>query len=476
MRFAALRERLVELVLRVPVSLKVMGIALGLTLLLGGTLLWQIHNSWHGLLLGELEERGKLLGANLAAHIAEDVVARNTDQLGSLLEDTRARLPEVDYLLVLDHRGEVLAGTRAGGAPAQLLAANRLGLRGEPRVALLDTERGPIRDVAVPILDGQAGVVRVGMSERFISSEVGWLTQRLAVGTAVVAALGVLAALFLTAVLTQPIREMAGLANAVQKQDFGKRAVVRAGDELGRLAIAFNEMAEALGRKEKARQELLRQLIAAAEDERKRVARELHDGTGQSLTSLVAGLSALEVEGGDDAPRRARLAELRELAARTLGEVHDISRALRPAILDDLGLMAAVGKHCEMFSRRFDLTVDCQGVGFEQGPRLSPEIELAAYRIVQEALTNAVRHGRAAFASVLVQRKDAALLLVIEDEGHGFVATDWRQRSVAGGHLGLLGIEERAALLGGSLRVESSPGSGTSLFVEIPVSREADDV
>jgi signal transduction histidine kinase len=475
MTAAGLRDRIVDLALRVRVSVKVMGIALGLTLLLGGTLLWQVRGAWHRLLLDELDDRGRVLGSDLATHGIEHVLGGNVVQMRRMLQDVRSRVPEVEYVIVLDARGGVLASTLPATPSPELLAANELGPRGASHVVPLDTEDGPVRDVAVPILDGRAGTIRIGMSERLVATEVGWLVRRLAIATAIVGVLGVIAALVLTAILTKPIREMAGLARAVEKEDFEARAVVRAKDELGKLAVAFNEMAAALRGKETARQELLRQLLAAGEDERKRVARELHDGAGQALTSLIAGLGALEADGGDHG-LRGRLADLRSLASQTLGEIHDLSMALRPAALDDLGLMAALGKHCETFARRFDLAVDCESVGLERRPRLPSGIELASYRIVQEALTNAARHGRARNVSVLVQRRESDVLLVIEDDGVGFRADGWRARSTGAGHLGLLGIEERAALLGGKVRVESAPGSGTSLFVELPLGAEGGDV
>lgn len=469
-----IKEHLIETLLRVPVSVKVMGIALGLTLLMGAAMLWQIHESWHRALLAELDERGTLLGTDLATHGAEHFVARHTFEIQVLLDEAQSRVGDVEYLMALDPRGAVMADTLSGEPSAELLAANGPGPERQPRTVRLDTDRGAIRDVAVPILQGQAGTIRVGMSERLIASEIGGLTRRLAVVTATVMVLGVLAALFLTAVLTRPIRELVTLTREVKEEKLDRRAVVRVGDELGALAIAFNEMTDSLHSKEIARQNLMRQVLGAAEEERKRVARELHDQTGQALTSLIAGLSALEAD-TTGTGRVTRLLELRDLAVQTLREIHDLSRALRPAALDDLGLMAALRRHCEIFGERFDLAVDCQAVGLDDGTRLPPEVELASYRIVQEALTNAVRHGEAKNVNVLVQRRGGAILLVIEDDGRGFAADSWRKRSLGGGHLGLLGIEERAMLLGGALRVQSSPGSGSSLFVELPLRAEDRD-
>ena len=142
----------------------------------------------------------------------------------------------------------------------------------------------------------------------------------------------------------------------------------------------------------------------------------------------------------------------------------------------DLGLVAALRRHCETFSRRFGVDVECESVGPDGAESLPAEAEVAVYRIAQEALSNAVRHGAARSVHVLLQRKKEAMLVIVEDDGHGFDASDWRARCARGGHLGLLGIEERAALLGGTLRVESRPGSGTSLFVEIPLPAEVSHV
>jgi signal transduction histidine kinase len=137
-------------------------------------------------------------------------------------------------------------------------------------------------------------------------------------------------------------------------------------------------------------------------------------------------------------------------------------------VLDDLGLVPALRNYCHRTSQRFGVTVDYQTIGLDEYTRLPGEIEVAIYRIGQEALTNAVRHGRARFVEVLLQRKTASVLAIVQDDGQGFDATQWNAQCRRKDCLGLLGIEERALLLGGTLCVESSPGIGTSLYVEIP--------
>ncbi|MDW8308036.1 MAG: histidine kinase, partial [Verrucomicrobiales bacterium] len=260
--------------------------------------------------------------------------------------------------------------------------------------------------------------------------------------------------------------ELVGLARAVQAGHYQSRAPVRARDEVGELAAAFNEMTEALAQKEMARQQLLRRVIDAGEEERRRIARELHDHTGQALTSQIAALSALENR-MEDAAVRARLGELRRHTERMLEEVHNLSVALRPSVLDDVGLTAAVRRHCRVFAERAGIEVDCAEMGLEE-QRLPGEAELTLYRVVQEALTNAVRHGRATRVRVMLLGTDTGVLACVQDNGCGFDARQWQRRCLAENRLGLLGIEERVTLLGGTFCVESQPGQGTCVLAEVP--------
>jgi signal transduction histidine kinase len=441
----SLTQKLSEALQAVPVFVKVMGIALGMAVLLGVGMLWQIHQAWHGIALRNLDRRGQAMAKDLSVRAAPLMHDANRTTLQHLVEQVRDGVSEVQYLAVLDAHSNLLARSTVA----------------EPQ--------GVVREVAVPIAGG--GEARVGVSENHVAYEVGWLTRRLARVTAVIAAFGVLAAWWLTRVFSRPIGELVATTRAVQHGDFGTRAPVRARDEVGELAVAFNDMTAALQQKEVMRQRLLRRAMEVAEDERKRLARELHDQTGQSLASLIAGLAALE-PCAPDAACATKLLELRNLASQTLSDVHAVSVALRPSVLDDVGLAAALEKHCQAFAQRFGVQVESEAVGLD-GARLPVEIETALYRVVQEALTNAVRHGAAKTVHVLLQRKDSSALVVVEDDGHGFDAVDWRAHCLRGDHLGLLGIEERAGLIGGTLQIESQPGKGTSLFVEVPCPKSA---
>ena len=195
-----------------------------------------------------------------------------------------------------------------------------------------------------------------------------------------------------------------------------------------------------------------------------RIARELHDGTGQSLTSLILQLEALEgVESLEQV--RERAAQLRGLVAGTLEEVQRHVRALRPTLLDDLGLVLALERLVEGYRAVTGLKTDfvVQGLGTA---RLSPTLETTLYRIVQEALTNVVKHARAETVSVLLERRGPAVIAVVEDDGAGFDVAAARNEEKS---LGLASMEERASLLGGVLTIESQPGAGTTIVAEVPL-------
>jgi PAS domain S-box-containing protein len=212
---------------------------------------------------------------------------------------------------------------------------------------------------------------------------------------------------------------------------------------------------------------LLEQVIGAQEEERRRVARELHDETGQSLTSLLVGLRTLQ-----DVPTleaaRSWARGLRALAARAMEDVHRLAGGLRPSALDDLGLPAALERYAADYAQTHGLTVRLEAGGTELG-RLPPAAETAVYRIAQEALTNIARHAEARTARITFDRAPGLVRMLVEDDGRGFDVEPVLSAADVGGRIGLHSMRERAALLGGTLTVESVPGDGTTLTLEIPV-------
>lgn len=238
------------------------------------------------------------------------------------------------------------------------------------------------------------------------------------------------------------------------------------GQQLG-VAVENARLWDDLREKERVRGQLLEKVIGAQEDERKRVARELHDDTGQAITSLMVGLRAA----GDasEPATRTRLDALRDIAAQTLESVKRMARELRPPLLDDLGLPAALERYIASYRANYGLNADLQMTGFQNDGRLSPEIELALYRIIQESLTNIAKHARAKNASIVVERKPRSVVAIIEDDGHGFDVRAVLDSAQDENKLGLHGMRERAELVGGRLQIESAAESGSSVFVEIPI-------
>ncbi len=205
----------------------------------------------------------------------------------------------------------------------------------------------------------------------------------------------------------------------------------------------------------------MRRVVEAQETERARLARELHDETGQALTSILLGLKSLDDRVQDEEGRKA-VAELRELVVSTLHDVRRLAVELRPAALDDFGLMPAIERLLDTVGEQSGLIVDLQSEFGEL--RLPTDVETTLYRIVQESLTNVQKHAAAKRVAVLLSHSDDAVRLVVQDDGGGFDPNMARD-----GGVGLLGMRERVALVGGRLTVESTAGAGTMLTVEVPI-------
>ena len=214
---------------------------------------------------------------------------------------------------------------------------------------------------------------------------------------------------------------------------------------------------------EEARAHLVQKLITAQEDECRRVSVELHDQMGQGLTALMLGLNALAPKAGKG-PDARQLQQLQELANDLMSRVHRLAWELRPAALDDLGLASALKRYVEEWSQRSGVAADFHVSGLAD-QRLQPSVETTFYRVVQEALTNVIKHARASRVSVLLDYRRDSVLVIVEDNGKGFDVSKVMNSINSSGRLGLLGMQERAALVGARFNIESTPDAGTTVFL-----------
>jgi PAS domain S-box-containing protein len=244
-------------------------------------------------------------------------------------------------------------------------------------------------------------------------------------------------------------------------------------DASGRIVAAVSTLHDVSERRraEVKRAELLRRLVTLQEEERYRIARELHDQMGQHLAAFLLGLEALKGHTQDRPVAVEALHRLRELANQMGQDVHRIALELRPTALDDWGLQTALTNYVAEWSRRSRILAQLYCTGMDRH-RLPAAVETALYRVAQEGLTNVLKHAQASRVSVIVERSDDHVLAIVEDNGRGFEVEAVLGEPDARHRLGLLGMEERVTQLGGTLEIESSPGGGTSLFIRMPLSGE----
>jgi PAS domain S-box-containing protein len=218
---------------------------------------------------------------------------------------------------------------------------------------------------------------------------------------------------------------------------------------------------------ERARTELLTRLVFAQEDERRRISREMHDRFGEQLTALARRVGMLKQHCGSSPELQSSVEALEAVAQELDRAVDHLVWELRPTALDDLGLRAALSNYLQDWSKRVSISAELHAVGLLD-ERLPPDAETALYRIAQEALTNVAKHARASNVDVILERRADHVLLIVEDNGVGFDASRLEEESQG---FGLLGMHERAALVGATLEIESAAGGGTTILVRMDVSR-----
>ncbi len=289
--------------------------------------------------------------------------------------------------------------------------------------------------------------------------------------------LSILANYLLLRVALKPLLVLQTVAELVAEGDINVRAGKLADGEpsLARLADTFNQMldrleedTQAIERSRALTEQLAQQVLSAQEEERRRIARELHDETLQALATLV-----IYADAADDAAREREmsalqdaLVRLRAVADNTLGDLRNIIADLRPSLLDDLGLPTAIRWQAQHRLENAGIRVDVQVRG--EGRRLNPAVEIALYRVCQEAISNVLKHAHASYVEIdLDLSRDDRVALRIEDDGAGF-RFEPQGRSTGRG-VGLFGMHERVSLVGGELAIDSAPGEGTELRISVPL-------
>lgn len=460
------------------IRIKVLGIVLGVIFLLGIFITLQMRSAIWSTLEHELIHQGDAIALTVAQQAETLLENDEPEMLRHVVDENRIHYSDanhntiVDYILLLDADGSPLVESYAAYADPDVISAAPVHAAPDD-IAHIDYPWGGVLEHTTPLSEG-GRALRLGLSEKNIVETVNTVTIQIVSITLVMVGIGLAAAFFLTWILTQPILSLVDATQAVAAGDFSQRVPRWANDEIGELASAFNAMTSALeeadrerGEREALREKYIRGVIQAQEEERKRIARELHDSTSQSLTSLLVGLTALE-NAPDPAAQSTQIKDIRQVVSSTLEEVHSLAWQLRPSVLDDHGLLDALQRYIGDYQRRYNITVDFAVHGLEE--RLPLALETGVYRMVQEGLTNVARHARARNASVLIDRRKGGLRVIIEDDGVGFDPSIAQRGELS---FGLQGIHERAQLFGGKLTIESGPGQGASLFIEIPLAENA---
>ncbi len=439
--------------LSVPVHFKVLGIGFLIAGLLSTVTLYQVHRGVSTALHGELRQQAAFLSSLAARDTEAHLAFPEAHGLNERIEALAASMARCVFITVEDEAGRVLAAAGEGNPSSSSSAA---GSREHAVVTAQTRVEGPTSAVVT------AGVSTAGIEGELravMRNVVWWLAASIAFGAAL--------ALGLTRLLVLPIRELVTAASAMREGEYGTRARVYSNDEIGKLARAFNELGDALEARQReveeneaARAALVKQIVDSLEAERKTLARNLHDNIGQSLSHLLVQVQGL----GRTCRNTAHVCnELRGL----IDETRKLAWDFRPSILDDYGLELALKRYVQEHCAPMDIGVECECVAHNGAPpsRLPAEVETTLYRIAQEAITNVIRHAGARNVSVVLMKGANEARLLVEDDGQGFepkLSSNGRE-----GSLGLMGMRERAQLLGGGLVIDSQPGRGTSVCASV---------
>jgi signal transduction histidine kinase len=465
-------QRLRWSLLSIPIFVKTLGIGAIVATLFGGIIFVRTRQNLTTSLYEVLQERAGAETGMLASHLERPMTLHDLVRVQEVVDEAKNTNPDISYIIVRDDQRQVICHSFEAALPSDPSVLPERTIRFADAVRILDTRGdGLVFEAARPLVRGYAGYVQLGLSDRMVRTQVKTLTVSIISGLVISVAVGVGLAAFLSFLITQPIQHLKRVAGQIKGGDFESRSLIYSDDEIGELAEAFNEMADSLHHyrqevqeREESRLALIERVVSSHEKERKLISRELHDQFGQSLLAVLVDIRAARDKAGSSTPV---LQKLEKTMEKIIDDLNRIVRGMRPTILDDYGLVLALESYANQVSERYGIGIAYRHNCPDGLDRLSGHVEVSLFRIVQETINNVIKHAEATCVSLVLLVSPEACILLIEDDGKGFDPS-----AVQGqGGLGLVGMRERATLLGGKLDIDSSDGEGTTVRVTIPNNR-----
>lgn len=447
-------------------------------LVIGGTILRTAYNSLETSLVRSSQE----IASSMAVTVSSDILLDDRFALNERMSKALETNEQIRYLIVTTPDGSVLASTFLEGLPKGLPPV-RLPAGAQAQemdVMTFASNEGSIREIMVPIDDGFLGYIRLGVTDKQMMRD---LQEKCLLAVLLVTMSCVAAAILATRYAHEFLKPVARLSFAVKQMEKGKYGVqvpVTTRDEVGQLAKTFNAMSEGLRstiernnrlvddlrQKEADRVWLIQQLFSARENEQRRISRELHDESSQSMATILTYLRLLHDKLDTD-EQREMLFEIRELTAVTLEGLRRLAVDLHPPLLEDLGLAAALEKYLEPL-QRVNPDIELRWSFEGDFASLSKPVALMCYRTVQEAVANTLKHAAAEHVDIHMLVCGRRVYISVQDDGIGFDG-EAEKKARLNRHLGIVSMRERTELLQGSFKLQSAPGKGTKINIMLPV-------
>ncbi len=469
-------------------SHKIILVTSGIVAVMGLATIVAINGVVKGVVRDSIQQNGIALAQTIAANVADQYLDGNVLAVKNVLENQKDSTHYMVYAYIINRNDGTVVDTFTQGFLKDLVAVDPIQNVRTPMSRLLNMGGDLVRDVGVPLVSGLDSIeLHIGLSESTLLVPLTRISWVIMVLTLIGILIGSFAALLLSRLITRPLMKLTRQAVRIGEGNLESEILVESQDEVGNLARSFNTMthqlkdtiqalqrrneelsllSHKLAEREDVLGKLWQKVISAQEEERKRIARELHDETTQSLAAITVGLKTAEtVLMSDRGKGMTLLEQIRMMAGQVVKELHNIVYDLRPTILDDLGLIPALRWYGEIRLGAQGVKFDLQVQGINR--RFPAEVETTFFRIGQESISNIFRHAQACEVVLTLVLEDDALIMKIADDGYGFDIGEVWQLSEGGVGLGLLGMRERVALLGGTIDINSRLGRGTVVTVKV---------